>query len=268
MKTRFGWALASAMLLGGIGSANAADMAVKAPPMAPAPIWTWTGFYIGGNVGGIWNDTRDDVFPTGCFLFNVACGLGPTVNPLRSNSVRLERLRLHRRWSGRLQLAERQVRRRFRSRHQLQRDQRQQLHQPSGCCAAGRELHPLGDRQAQWFGTFRGRAGFTVTPSFLLYATGGLAFGQVKSASAVAFTATTDVYAGSLDETRFGWTVGAGGEWMIAPKWSIKAEYLFVDLGRSSYTQVCITAVCTRFLLRLRATRPICTTGITSRALA
>ena len=86
----------------------------------------------------------------------------------------------------------------------------------------------------------------TVTPSFLIYGTGGLAFGQVKSASTVAFTTTADTYAGSIDDTRFGWTVGGGGEWMIAPQWSIKAEYLFVDLGRASYTQVCTApGICT-----------------------
>lgn len=247
MKTRFGWALASAMLLGGIGSANAADMAVKAPPMAPAPIWTWTGFYIGGNVGGIWNDTRDDVFPTGCFLFNVACGLGPTVNPLRSNSVRLNGSG----FTGGGQAGYNWQSGRFVAGFEADINfsginDSSFINRPVAAPLAGNFIHSETDK-LQWFGTFRGRAGFTVTPSFLLYATGGLAFGQVKSASAVAFTATTDVYAGSLDETRFGWTVGAGGEWMIAPKWSIKAEYLFVDLGRSSYTQVCITAVCTAF---------------------
>jgi len=34
--------------------AMAADMPVKAPPPAPPPAWTWTGFYIGGNIGGAW----------------------------------------------------------------------------------------------------------------------------------------------------------------------------------------------------------------------
>ena len=55
-----------------------------------------------------------------------------------------------------------------------------------------------------WIATIRGRAGFTVTPSFLLYATGGLAFAHVQTASAVAFTVTPDIYAGGYDETRFG----------------------------------------------------------------
>jgi outer membrane immunogenic protein len=49
------------------------------------------------------------------------------------------------------------------------------------------------------------------------------------------------------DTTRAGWTVGAGGEWMFAPNWSVKAEYLFVDLGTVGYNNVCITAVCAAF---------------------
>jgi opacity protein-like surface antigen len=36
--------------------------------------------------------------------------------------------------------------------------------------------------------------------------------------------------------TSAGWTAGAGVEWMFAPRWSVKAEYLFVDLGRHSST--------------------------------
>ena len=57
MSKRFGWALASAMLMGSIGSAHAADMAVKAPPIAPVAAISWTGIYVGGNVGGGWADT-------------------------------------------------------------------------------------------------------------------------------------------------------------------------------------------------------------------
>lgn len=46
--------------------AMAADMAVKAPPPPPAPIFSWTGFYLGGNIGGAWanNDWRDNLFLT------------------------------------------------------------------------------------------------------------------------------------------------------------------------------------------------------------
>jgi outer membrane immunogenic protein len=44
----------------------------------------------------------------------------------------------------------------------------------------------------------------------------------------------TNTVSGS--ETRAGWTVGGGVEWMFAPRWSVKAEYLYVDLGTFSTT--------------------------------
>jgi len=251
MRQHLGWALASivSFTVIGVGAASAADMPMKAmpAPIAAAPIYNWTGFYVGLNLGGAWNDTRDDVFPTGCFLTNVACGLGPTVNPLRSDSVRLTGSG----FTGGVQAgynwqAANWV---FGIEGDINYSgisDGSSINRPVVAPLAGNFIHTESDK-LNWFGTFRGRLGMTVTPSFLIYGTGGLAFGQVRSASAVSFTTTTDVYAGSIDDTRFGWTVGGGGEWMIAPQWSIKAEYLFVDLGKASYTQTCITAVCAAF---------------------
>jgi outer membrane immunogenic protein len=51
MVRNFGWALAAAVSLAGIGAASAADMAVKARPLPP-PIYSWTGCYIGLSAGG------------------------------------------------------------------------------------------------------------------------------------------------------------------------------------------------------------------------
>jgi outer membrane immunogenic protein len=47
--------LSAAILAVLFGSANAADMAVKAPPLPPAPD-NWTGFYIGAHAGGAWDN--------------------------------------------------------------------------------------------------------------------------------------------------------------------------------------------------------------------
>ena len=58
MRKYLGLALASAVsvTLSGFGSAQAADMAVKARPVvAPVVTYNWTGCYIGGNVGGAWH---------------------------------------------------------------------------------------------------------------------------------------------------------------------------------------------------------------------
>ena len=251
MRQHLGWALASivSFTVIGVGAASAADMPMKAmpAPIAAAPIYNWTGFYVGLNLGGAWNDTRDDVFPTGCFLTNVALRWRSHQQSAALGFSPSDGLRLHRRCAGGYNWqAANWV---FGIEGDINYSgisDGSSINRPVVAPLVGNFIHTESDK-LNWFGTFRGRLGMTVTPSFLIYGTGGLAFGQVKSASAVSFTTTTDVYAGSIDDTRFGWTVGGGGEWMIAPQWSIKAEYLFVDLGKASYTQTCITAVCAAF---------------------
>jgi outer membrane immunogenic protein len=102
-----------------------------------------------------------------------------------------------------------------------------------------------------WFGTFRGRVGGTVTPTVLLYATGGLAYGELKTTDTVTGInivgpqgvngGTTNVGVASVfgtSSTRAGWTVGAGVEGVISGNWTAKAEYLYMDLGSVSGTFV------------------------------
>jgi outer membrane immunogenic protein len=112
---------------------------------------------------------------------------------------------------------------------------------------AGTFVHVESDKPS-WLATIRGRIGVIATPNFLLYGTGGVAFGGVRSATSVSFTTTPDVYSGSTDTTRVGWTAGGGGEWMFAPQWSVKAEYLYVDLGTAGYANACISAACAGFV--------------------
>ena len=75
-----------------------------------------------------------------------------------------------------------------------------------------------------WFGTLRGRAGFAVN-NMLFYGTGGLAYGSGRI-EAVGATET---------HSHFGWTAGVGMEVGLAPNWSAKAEYLFINLADEHY---------------------------------
>ncbi|MGJ5205139.1 outer membrane protein [Bradyrhizobium sp. HKCCYLR20261] len=77
-------------------------------------------------------------------------------------------------------------------------------------------------------GTVRGRIGYAFGPT-LLYATGGYAWADNKI--------TLSALGVGVSDSQFlsGWTVGAGGEWMFAPKWSVKAEYLYKSFGSKSY---------------------------------
>ena len=95
-------------------------------------------------------------------------------------------------------------------------------------------------RSLSYLGTIRARVGATVTPNLLLYVTGGLAYGGVKSSTTISqANAIADVPAnttsGSFSDNRAGYTVGGGGEWMFLSKWSLKAEYLYYDLGSANY---------------------------------
>src|SRR6266567_2615462 len=97
-------------------------------------------------------------------------------------------------------------------------------------------------RDLSYLGTLRARMGVLVAPSFLLYATGGLAYGGVKSDTTIAQSVTnTDrpppstLTSGSFSGTRVGYVVGAGGEWMLSSNWSTKLEYLHYDLGSATY---------------------------------
>jgi outer membrane immunogenic protein len=85
------------------------------------------------------------------------------------------------------------------------------------------------NQKLEWFGTVRGRAGVLVSPTVLLYATGGLAYGEVKTSEIIGGLAGF-----SNSDTRVGYTVGAGIEGVIGGNWTAKLEYLYVDLGRTS----------------------------------
>jgi outer membrane immunogenic protein len=103
---------------------------------------------------------------------------------------------------------------------------------------------PLGNNAATitdtnklyWFGTVRGRLGVT-SDRWLVYATGGLAYGNVnvsgnaQPANNIANIANAPI-TGDQSTTKVGWTIGGGVENAFYGNWSWKIEYLYMDLGR------------------------------------
>jgi outer membrane immunogenic protein len=77
------------------------------------------------------------------------------------------------------------------------------------------------ESKASWLATARGRIGYAGWNNWLPYITGGAAFGDVKASSPF----------GDASKTMIGWTAGAGLEYAMWSNWSVKAEYLYVDLG-------------------------------------
>lgn len=96
-------------------------------------------------------------------------------------------------------------------------------------------------RSLDYFGTLRARIGVLATPALLVYGTGGLAYGGVKESYSVIqnlivppgglFASQAWTGGSASSGLRYGWTAGAGLEWMFAPNWSAKFEYLYYSLG-------------------------------------
>jgi outer membrane immunogenic protein len=89
----------------------------------------------------------------------------------------------------------------------------------------------VGSIKAPWFGTVRGRLGY-VAGSWMPYITGGYAFARAEAR-------LTGIGSGST--TADGYTIGGGIEWMVAPRWSIKAEYLYMNFGNEDITIAGVT---------------------------
>jgi outer membrane immunogenic protein len=94
-------------------------------------------------------------------------------------------------------------------------------------------------QREDWFATFRARAGWT-NGATLYYATGGAALGRIVTDVNLLTATLSPVYTpsfvgtGSSQATNWGWTAGGGIETALSANWSLKGEYLYVDLGRVS----------------------------------
>lgn len=195
----------------------AADMPVKAPPAPPPAVCTWCGFYIGGNVGGSWGHGGSTFDAPGFPAFfsdtthpDGVIGGGQLGYNWQTGNV-VFGIETDIQGSG-------------------QRDSRT-------LAAVATAAGPISLSEADklpWFGTTRGRLGFALGDgNWLLYGTGGVAYGDVNSS----LTLTTPVGIATVanSTTRVGWTAGGGVEYMFSPRWSFKAEYLFMDLGTETF---------------------------------
>ena len=82
------------------------------------------------------------------------------------------------------------------------------------------------DFKNTWFDTLTGRIGYALQPAWLIYGQGGAAWGHVETDLTFA-----GAQIGSWSTTRTGWTVGGGVEWRFAPQWSAFLEGNYMDFG-------------------------------------
>ena len=205
--------VAALALFAGSQTVFAADLPRAAPaPVYVAPVWTWTGFYIGAHAGYGGNEFE--------YLFNApAIPISGTTSVTSSGEFAGGQIGYN--WqSGNWVFG-------------IEADIAWAAIKAEVTAASGPVTATAGS-ELEWFGTVRGRLGYT-WDRFMLYATGGYAYGSVKnSATALAAFVVPVGAVASVSTTRSGWTVGGGFEYGLTPNWSVKTEYLYIDLGRDT----------------------------------
>jgi outer membrane immunogenic protein len=181
-------------------------MPLKAPPVAPPPIFTWTGCYLGGNVGGGWGrkDFSDEFFTPGIEPASTSGWLaggqvGCNYQFATNWVVGIEGAGD---WAN--------------------------IHGSSDPFFDGKALF---NARTDWIASATGRFGYAVN-NWLFYAKGGAAWAGDKYSMTGTFDTVPFNYTGS--ETRNGWTIGAGIEWAFWQNWSARVEYTYYDFGTHS----------------------------------
>jgi len=243
MKKNIFVGVALATLLPGL-SALAADMPVKAPPIVPVDPWNWTGFYIGGNVGYSWGRERTDLDGTLDTTVRTRVFRGfttptPTLlSDVTTDTIAAAIARSHAHLNGWLGGGQagynwQSGRFVFGIEGDIQatgEDGGVTVCLPPGCVTGA--PFTTATYKLDWFGTLRGRVGLA-QDRFLFYATGGLAVGEISLNDVTGFLGGPQVLL-STHSTRAGFAVGAGGEAFLTRNWTVKVEYLFIDLGTSN----------------------------------
>jgi outer membrane immunogenic protein len=203
---KFLLATVALVALGATAPALAADLAArpyaKAPPMM-APIYNWTGFYIGGHVGGAFgNDNNFGGLVVGNnnndarFLGGVQAGADYQFAPNWVLGIEGQYS-----WLG---------------------------NNNNGVLFPNGYLYTNDQRG---IGSVTGRVGYTWGPA-LLYVKGGYAFSDNRET--LLLGAVPQAFAFDHNH-RDGYTVGAGLEYMFAQNWSAKAEYMYYDFGKTQF---------------------------------
>ena len=258
-------ASAAAVSLLSATSAFAADLPARTytkAPVAAAVIYDWTGFYIGGNAGYSWGRGRTDGTLTETQNVSVFRTGGPTL--ISSVDTVLGALPLTGRsnvngFIGGGQVGYNWQRGTWLFGLEADFQGSDERGRSDVCTVAG---CPLGSSiftanyKLDWFGTARGRVGFLPTERVLLYATGGLAYGH--------FGADAPLLPLSWGSTRAGWTVGAGVEAAIDRNWSVKLEYLYMDLGNVGSSGASATGVVNQLNTPTPGFNTVTTTTLTS----
>jgi outer membrane immunogenic protein len=208
------------------GPSGAADlptrMSMKAPAMAP--LYSWTGCYIGVNAGGGSDrETFTNVDPNS--LPNFDLGSEHANGAVGGGQIGCDYQ------AGNWVVGA------------------QGMFDATDFKGSNHVVPGPGDRQfgnvfdlssrVSWLATATARVGYAIQPQLLVYARGGAAWMRSGLDYATSGMGVTNIYTGA--ETRAGWTAGAGLEYLMAANWSVFAEYSHMDFGTSTLNTTLIT---------------------------
>ena len=208
--------------------AQAADLpsrGVAPAPVYAAPIFTWTGLYVGLNAGYGFEGNK-----------NITIGGSPLItNSQIAGTVPFSLSKQRDGFIGGAQIGYNWQAGSFV--YGLEADFQgadikgsSSFCDPVGGCA---NVLTTASQKLEWLGTVRARFGWAAFDRTLLYVTGGLAVGNSKlNANINEFAgAGRQFIASASSNARAGYTIGAGAEYAFTQNWSAKLEYLYYDLG-------------------------------------
>jgi outer membrane immunogenic protein len=224
------------------GETRAADNMPAAMPYKAAPIepvWSWSGFYVGGGVGGAWG-TRDVTLNTidgtpchfcndGSAVFTKLDELGTATN-LKNSSAAFDLNAGYNAQFGMWVLGLEGDATSFRLRSSVTSSGNPFINFP-GFANFSTNI------STDWVATVRPRIGYAFD-KVLVYATGGVAFGRVAISQSHSDFAPVGIgvahEASSVSSVKTGWTAGGGVEYALTRNWIVNTEYLYANLGSLS----------------------------------
>jgi outer membrane immunogenic protein len=205
-------------------SAAASGTALAAPP---TPMHSWTGFYVGANVGYGWGNTMTDLVgypPPIWAMFLTAPGVPASYDRNLRGFIGGGQAGYNYQTGNFVYGLEADFS--FSDiHHDLTR---------TGFDGVPNFFADTESQKLKWLATLRGRFGVAAMENLLIYVTGGLAVGSIAVSTDFSYPGSINTYVGSATKTKAGWTIGGGAEYALSQNWSIKLEYLYVDLGTTS----------------------------------
>ena len=221
MKKLLVFGLTSFAVIGIATLANAADLAVgptyKAPPPVAAPVATWAGLYIGGHIGAGWGD-KTLMCAEGCAPLPTGfVDANGTVSGILGGGQIGYNLQLMPQWVAGIEadVSAADVKGNY------------------SCFGVFDQHFGFADQcssRSNVLGTVVGRVGPTVGQAWI-YLLGGAAWTYDHHTNNSVELTTFTVFNYRAEETRWGYTIGAGIEYAFTPNWSAKIQYNFMDFG-------------------------------------